>query len=283
MRWLKVFVLGMAALLLLAMLGVYFYLRAIGIVPRAIYETEPPVLPDFGAPAILVLTKANGFVHEAAIPAADAAFAAIAEEQGWELFITDNAASHNSEDLKKFKLVIWNNVSGDVLTADQRQALKGWIESGGGWLGVHGAGGDFSYDWDWYVEALIGTQFIGHPMDPQFQSADVLVAEPENTITAHIPSPWRIDNEEWYAFATNPRELGYEILLTIDESSYVTRGETMLMDDNMDGEHPLAWRHQLGQGRVLYSAIGHQAATYEMPVYRRFLAEAMRWALDKSP
>ena len=147
MRWLKVFVLGTAAVLLLAMLALYFYLRAIGIIPRAIYETEPPTLPSFSGPAILVLNKTNGFVHEAAIPAADAAISAIASDNGWTVFITDNAASHNAADLAKFKLVIWNNVSGDVLTSEQRLALQEYITGGGGWLGLHGAGGDFSYDW----------------------------------------------------------------------------------------------------------------------------------------
>ena len=63
--------LGMAGLMLLALLGVYFYLRSIGIVPRADYDTEAPVLPAFTRPAVLVLNKTNGFVHEAGIPAAD--------------------------------------------------------------------------------------------------------------------------------------------------------------------------------------------------------------------
>jgi len=279
MRWLKVFVLGVVALMLLAMLGAYFYLRSIGIVPRAIYETEPPVIPEFSRPAVLVLNKANGFVHEAAIPAADEAFTAIAAEQGWDIFISDNAATHNPEVLEKFALVVWNNVSGDVLTTEQRQSLKDWIDKGGGWLGVHGSGGDFSYEWPWYVEVLVGAQLVGHTMDPQFQDADVLVTDPDLPMTSHIDSPWSVANEEWYAFADNPRAKGYEIILAIDEGSYITRGKTFFGQDSMTGEHPLAWRHEFGQGRALYSAIGHQAATYQIPEYRRFLEKAMRWAM----
>ncbi len=226
MRWLKVFMLGVAALMLLSMLGMYFYLRSIGIVPREIYETDPPVLPEFSRPAILVLDKANGFVHEAAIPAANEALRQIAQANGWDIYITDNAATHNVGDLQKFRLVVWNNVSGDVLTDSQRQDLRAWIENGGAWLGLHGSGGDFNYKWRWYVETLIGAQFVGHTMDPQFQDADVITVDPDLPLTAHLPKPWRIPQEEWYAFATNPRDKGYEIMLAADESSYITCGKT---------------------------------------------------------
>jgi type 1 glutamine amidotransferase len=279
MGWIKYTLMGVAGVLLLAILGGYFYLKSLGIIPREIYETVPPEIPDFSRPAILVLNKANGFVHVDALPAADEAFTQIAQARGWDIFLTNNAASHNTEDLNKFKLVIWNNVSADVLTTEQRRDLRNWIEQGGGWLGVHGSGGDPQYKWPWYVDTLIGAQFVGHTMDPQFQDADVNVVDESLEIVARLPRPWRIANEEWYAFDASPRDKGYEILLTIDEGSYITRGETFMWDDNMEGEHPLVWRHAVGDGRAFYSAIGHQAATYSLPEYRTLLANAMAWAM----
>jgi len=48
----------------------------------------------------------------------------------------------NAGQLAKFKLVIWNNTSGDPLTEAQRTAFKTWVENGGSYMGVHGAGGD---------------------------------------------------------------------------------------------------------------------------------------------
>ena len=256
----------------------YFQLQSMGIISRAIYETEAPPMPDFSRPAILVLSKANGFVHVDALPAGQAMLERIAQERGWDIFLTDNAASHNARDLEKFSVVVWNNVSGDVLTEQQRADMKAWIEQGGGWVGIHASGGDFSYQWEWYVDTLIGAQFVGHTMDPQFQDAEVLVADPEFALTAHLPSPWLVPNEEWYAFDRNPRDSGYEILLTLDESSYSTSGKTFFGQDRMPGEHPIAWRRQLGEGRVLYSAIGHQGATYEIPQFQQLIANAIAWA-----
>ena len=279
MVWLKR--IGIAVLLLLLVLGglIYYNLKAIGIIPREIYETVPPEMPVFDKPALLVLNKANGFVHVDALPAADAMLRELGEKHGWDIFITDNAASHNAADLQKFAVIVWNNVSGDVLTEEQRAAMKGWIEQGGGWVGLHAAGGDPFYKWDWYVDTLIGAQFVGHTMDPQFQDADVLVADSASAITAHLPSPWRVPQEEWYAFDSNPRDKGYEILLTMDESSYITKGTSFFGTDNMEGEHPIAWRHELGEGRVFYSAIGHQAATYSIPEYQQLIVNGVNWAM----
>lgn len=277
MKILKISLLVLLGLALAGALAVYLYLKSIGIIQREDFDTVPPTVTDFAKPAVLIFNKVNGFVHKDALPAADAMFTDLAAQNGWDVFITNNGAIHNPEDLARFKLVVWNNVSGDVLLEDQRAALRSWIEGGGGWLGVHASGGDFSYRWDWYVNTLVGAQFVGHTMDPQFQDADLYTADSGEELTNHLPNPWRVPQEEWYAFDRNPRDGGYEILLTIDEESYITVGEGMVGSDSMAGEHPMAWRHNVGQGRALYSAIGHQAATYSIPEYREFLSSAMRW------
>lgn len=267
----------LAVVVLLVGLG-YYQLKSMGIIPRADYDLDAPLLPQMSRPAVLVLSKANGFVHVDALPAGEAMLKAIAKERGWDIYTTDNAATHNLEDLAKFQVVVWNNVSGDVLTPDQRAAFKTWLELGGGWVGLHASGGDPSYQWDWYVDTQLGAQFVGHTLDPQFQDADVLVTDSNNELTSHLESTWNIPNEEWYAFDQNPRDKGYEILLTLDESSYITKGKTFWGQDRMEGEHPIVWRHSQGAGRVLYSGIGHQGATYSVPEYKQLIGKAIEWA-----
>lgn len=276
-KWIKRILLSLVVIIVVFAGVAYYQLKSIGIIPSANYETLAPVLPEFTKPAVLIFTKTNGFVHKDAIPVAKSVLSELIVAQGWEPYLSDNGAVHSPELLKQFDFIIWNNVSGDVLTEEQRAALKSWLENGGGWLGIHASGGDFSYQWDWYVESLIGAQFVGHTMKPQFQDADVIVADNSLAITEHLPLPWTVKQEEWYAFDQNPRDKGYEILLTLDESSYLTSGKSWLGTDTMAGEHPIAWRHELGKGRVLYSAIGHQPATYQVPEYQAFLSKAMQW------
>ncbi|WP_116364107.1 ThuA domain-containing protein [Parahaliea mediterranea] len=288
-RWLKISALTFAGILTLLGAGAYAYYKYIGIIPSHDYETEPPALPQFSKPAVLIFNKTNGFRHIDALPVADALFTELAQAHGWDVFVTDNAAVHNPGVLDNFDLVIWNNVSGDVLTNEQRSSLKQWLTNGGGWLGVHGSGGDTSYQWPWYVQTLIGAQFIGHTMMPQFQDAELYRTDLDSVVTEHLSTPWQIPAEEWYAFDASPRDKGYEILVTIDPDSYETHGpvDSGWMEgwsDRMgsDGEHPQVWRHRLGQGRAFYSAIGHQPATYGIPAYRELLSKAMRWAMGES-
>jgi type 1 glutamine amidotransferase len=91
--------------------------------------------------------------------------------------------------------VVWNNVSGDVLTRSQRKALRRFVEAGGGFVATHGAAGDIDYFWDWYRDTLIGARFIGHPLQPQFQDARVLRDDQAGAIGAGLPPSWTMRDE----------------------------------------------------------------------------------------
>ncbi len=245
-----------------------------------VYETTPPKLPDqIARPAILVFSKTNGFRHEEAIPAANAVFAGFAKDNNWGHFQTENGATFDPAILSRFDAVVFNNVSGDVFTPKQRQALKDFISNGGGFVGIHGAGGDMSYDWKWYVDTVIGAQFIGHPMDPQFQKATVRVADKSHPAMAELPEAWD-RTDEWYSFEKSPRKPGVNILATLDESTYSPKG--MFGQDLVMGkDHPIIWWHCVGKGRVLYSALGHTAASYSEENYKTLLKGAVGWAVAR--
>jgi uncharacterized protein len=266
------------ALILAAVVSNWTLIQRVFLGGLKVYETTPPALPrDIPRPALLVFSKTNGFRHEEAIPAANALFARLAADEGWGYFQTENGATFRPDILARFDAVVFNNVSGDVFTSDQRQALQAFIEKGGGFVGVHGSGGDMSYDWRWYVDHLIGAQFIGHPMSPQFQSATVRIEDPTHPATRSLPRTWQ-RTDEWYSFEASPRAKGYRILATLDESGYSPKGP-FGQDLAMGRDHPIAWWHCTGRGRVLYSAMGHQASAYAEPHYRQMLRGAVRWAL----
>ena len=237
------------------------------------YDKTAPVLPaDLGSPAVLVFSKAVGFVHVDALPAGKGLLEDIAKNNGWDIFQTENGAVMTPEILAKFDVVVWNNTSGTTLNDEQRAAFREYLEQGGGFVGIHAAGGDPWYSWSWYVDELIGAQFTGHTMSPQFQDADLLLAAPSDPVVAHLPNRWRVPQEEWYAFDSNVRDKGYTVLLSLDEKSYNPNNASM------GGEHPSTWRHDVGQGRAFYTAIGHQGATYDIPKFRQMIENAVLWA-----
>ena len=138
-----------------------------------IYESEAPALPqDLNGFSVLVFSKTNGFRHGEAIEASLPAFQKMAEAHGWKMFQSDNGALFAPELLANFDVVVWNNVSGRVLTPEQRTAMKDYIEGGGGFVGIH-ASGDASHHWDWYEDKLIGARFSHHSIDPHFQEANI--------------------------------------------------------------------------------------------------------------
>jgi uncharacterized protein len=73
---------------------------------------------------------------------------------------------------------------------------------------------------------------------------------------------------------------GSRVLLRLDQSS-VDLGRT--------GVHqrfygwPLAWKRSFGEGRVFYTAQGHEASVWQDPRYQRLLTNAVLWSTRRSP
>jgi len=239
------------------------------------YDHQPPVLPKpTNHPAILVFEKITGFRDGPSVDAAHKAFADMAARRGWSITFTQNGAVFNKAQLRAYDAVVWNNISGDALTVPQEQAFKAYLAAGGGFAGVHGSAGDFTYLWPWYRDTLIGARFIGHPLKPQFQAAKVVVERPKTGgktgIVANLPGSWTM-TEEWYSFAASPRPKVH-VLAHLDESTYAP-GAPLLM-----GDHPIAWSHCLGNGRAFYTAIGHRPESYTEPNSLELLEQGVAWA-----
>ena len=248
-----------------------------------VYETTAPVLPaKIKRPAILVFSKTNGYRHEDSIAEAGKLLAQMATEKGWGIYQTENGAAFDPAILARFDAVVFNNVSGDVFTAPQRTAMQQFIENGGGFVGIHASGGDFSYAWDWYRNTLIGAQFIGHPLDPQFQRGTIKVETKANPATAALPDSWSHE-DEWYSFDRSVRgKPGFTVLATLDEASFANHRMKILWMETplaMGKDHPIAWSHCVGKGRAFYAAPGHLPAVYAVPEYKAMLTGAIRWAL----
>lgn len=238
------------------------------------YDDDEPqfVLPEGMRPRVLVFEKINGFEDKPSVEAAHAAFEAMAERKGWAITFTDKGGAINPRALALFDVIIWNNVSGDVLTLSQREAFKTWLEGGGAYVGVHGSAGDPVYFWDWYPDGLVGARFAGHPGDPQFQEARIAV-DPGHALAMTLPAEWRM-TDEWYSFRGNPRAAGARVVLTLDENSYDPRTPGLAMGE----DHPLAWTNCIGRGRMFYSAIGHLPQSYSEPNHVALLEAAIEWA-----
>ncbi len=253
--------------------------QAAGFVVNPVIDTVAPEIPaDLKPGGILIFSKTSGFREEAAIQASDVALAVIAKTHNWPYFITENGAVMNAEQLSKFKLVVWNNTSGDSLNDAQKAAFQTWVENGGSVLGTHGAGGDpvafpaprTVATWKWFIDTLLGAQFTSHSA---IMPGDAHVVDTKSPISKGLPAVMH-RADEWYAFTESvSKKPGYHVLITADEKSY-TPGRATMGED-----HPLAWWHCVGKGHVVYSALGHGGMMYAETPLIQLYENAMAWGL----
>ena len=243
--------------------------------PTPVMDSEPPVLPKFTREhVVLIFSKTNGYREDAQIKAANAALKSIVRQKGWDEFVSENAAVFNAEALARFDVIVLNSTSGNIFTDSQRAAFRQWLEQGGGSVALHGAGGDPHYDWSWYVDVMLGAQFIGHTSKPkQFQQGVIRVVDREHPAMRVLPAEWRRE-EEWYAFNHVPSGYGTKVLARLDESSIDAPPEQHM------GDHPIIWTRCIGRGGVFFSALGHKAETYSEPLHLEMIGGALSWAAE---
>lgn len=237
--------------------------------PAPTFDRVPPELPALTRPAVLIVSKTNGYRHDS-IAAAVPAIEALVKARGWSSFATENAAVFNARDLAGFDVIVFANASGDIYTPEQRDAFRAWIAGGGGFVGLHSAG-DGSHP-DWFVKLRGGGHFTGHPGgDDQFQAADLTIADRSHPATRHLPARWRW-TDEYYSWDAPPAADAH-ILASLDE-------RTLHLDPKyrMGADHALIWWRCEGRARIFYSALGHKAEAWRDPAHLRMLDGAIGWA-----
>lgn len=247
--------------------------------PEAVYDSVAPDLPEGFADGVLIVSKTNGYRHVEHIPHSNEVLATIAGEMGRVSFQTENAAVFNDEQLAQVDLVVLNSTSGDWLTEDQSAAFERYVENGGNVVALHAAG-DSSYDAPWYVDAILGTTFIGHPFGvdrvDHIQSVRLVPAEPLPALLDGVEFPWS-PVDELYSFSRSPEQSGMSVIARLDEETYRV-GDDLAMGE----DHPIMWTNPAAPGRIFYSALGHTPESYDDPHYRRILTNAIAWALEES-
>lgn len=225
-----------------------------------------------GRPRVLVFSKTSGW-HHTSIPNGIAAIQKLGQQNGFDVDSTTNASYFNDDSLKNYSTVIFLSTTEDVLDSYQEVAFERYIQSGGGYVGIHAAA-DTEYDWGWY-DRLVGANFYDHPgINDTFhnvQEGILNVADANNIATQHLPKQWK-RTDEFYSFKKLPADV--HVLLTIDENSY-KGGKRM-------GNHPMAWYHDYDGGRAFYTELGHTEESYTDPLYLKHLLGGILYAIGNN-
>ena len=223
-----------------------------------------PVLPGKEvAKRVLVFSKTAGFRH-ANIPTAIAAMQKLGLEQGFEVECSEDPAVFTSHNLSRFRCVVFLSTTGDILNRDQEKAFEAYIQSGGGFAGIHAAT-DTEYAWPWYTR-LVGGQFAGHgPV--QKAALEVCPEGCQHPSTSFLPKRFE-RTDEWYNFKR----------LSTTTTKILNLDETGLTGATHGKDHPVAWFHEFDGGRAWYTAGGHTNESFSEPDFLKHIAEGLRWA-----
>lgn len=229
--------------------------------------------------ATLVFSATTNWRHDSGIAGAQAFWARESDNNGSGIFITEDSRVFSAKNLEKFSVIVMNSATGDVLTKDQRDAIQAFVENGGGMIAQH-AMGDSSLAgfWPWW-ENQLGTEFISHPADPQFQEADVVSLATSHPVMSGL-GPKFSHSDEWYTF-TGPVAGDVVLLAGLDESTYSPLNKVYGVEDLRMGpnpsDHPIVWAKCPGQGKIVYSALGHKTDAYDSEPHTTLLKNAMVW------
>jgi type 1 glutamine amidotransferase len=151
----------------------------------------------------------------------------------------------------------------------QKNELLNYVREGRGFVAAH-VGLTAFESWPAFGE-LLGGRYDGHPWG---QAAGTVVNEaPDFPATRHFAANFAF-TDEFY----QPKDFSREktrVLLRLDASKMPANAEYRMGDAGL----PLAWARMYGKGRVFYSSLGHDAATWDNRDVAQMYFEALRWAL----
>jgi putative membrane-bound dehydrogenase-like protein len=184
----------------------------------------------------------------------DLAARALSKDQ-IDLAYTDNVADLTADKLSKYDAVLIFRDSGD-LPPDNEAALLAFVEGGKGLVAVHCASHCFRNSAKY--TALVGGRFSHH--DSGTFRAQIVDAQHPALREVKSFESW----DETYVH------------------NELTEDRRLLMVREQDGGYePYTWVREQGQGRVYYTALGHDERTWRAPEFPRLLAAALRWTAGR--
>lgn len=207
---------------------------------------------------VLRYTKWSGYLHDLGQRDLLAVLNTLRTEKGFELVNQASDAALTADYLKQFQVIIWDNnvdAGASVPSTSARTAILDYVNNGGGWVMVHGAG-DHRDSWPAYRDAL-ATTFSDHgaqgPADLVMDQQGLTHPELKYMMDGW-PATVRFTKDEWYSFKNTVRGKPNTFVIATAKN-----GATGVLNPVRDGsnDHTYVFARFLGTGRLLYTALGH--------------------------
>lgn len=164
----------------------------------------------------------------------------------------------NAADFPNLKPVMW-------MTEEQGSAIKDFVNSGNGFYALHNSS-HISLSCKNYREVM-GGAYIGHPPLRPFR---VRPTENQHPITEGITEFMVNDEQHYVNYDKDPKFVLLEAE-NIDGLTFQTYGTKSIS----------AWTYDFGNGRVVFTAVGHTIHAMWAPQYLEIQKRSVRWLLKQ--
>jgi type 1 glutamine amidotransferase len=227
---------------------------------------------------VLVYTRnytpdGKGYVHDN-IASSVEAIRKMGGEKGFAIDVSNDPTVFTDSNLKQYAALVFSNSNNEAFSSDeQRNAFKKYIESGGGFVGLHSASGS-ERNWP-YFWSVLGGKFVVHP---KMQTFTVQVADPQFAAVKGVPANFEWTDECYFIDHLNP-DIHPVLVTDRTKLSYL---DLMKVDiTEFQNPLPLAWYHQFDGGREFYLALGHNKEDYANPILYGIIENGIVWAMGK--
>lgn len=176
-------------------------------------------------------------------------------KDGINITFTTRPDDLNEEKLSNYDgLIVYANH--DTISASQEKALLGFVKSGKGFIPLHSASWCFRNSGE--VVEMIGGQFKSHKYD----SFPAVITQAEHPVMKGIAS--FVTKDETYVHDKISKNI-------------------QILSERVEGSHrePYTWVRPYGQGRVFYTAYGHDENTFTNQGFLNLVRNGILWAVGE--
>lgn len=225
---------------------------------------------------ILMVTESKGFVHssvrrgeEKSLSPAEVAMIQLGKSTG-DFTVDcsqDSASDFTKDNLQNYDIVMLYTTGPLPIAEDDLDYFFGtWLkQKGHGVIGFHSATDTFKeYEpfWD-----MIGGSFNGHPWGSR-NTVTITVHEPDHPTMKPFGSEFQITDEIYQYRNWQPEKV--RVLMSLNMAK---------CDPSKPYHVPVAWVKPYGEGRIYYTNLGHNEATWTNPIFLDSVTAGVQWVL----
>jgi type 1 glutamine amidotransferase len=156
--------------------------------------------------------------------------------------------------------------------AQEQKALLEYVQGGGGLVGIHLAAAE-APGWPEFNHMLGGT-YAGQAWQA-FHKTPVKLDDPLSPLIAAFGGKGFTVADDIYMFREQSLREAARVLLSVDTA----KAPSSMWADRPDGDYPLSWIRKHGDGRVFYTALGHEPEMYFDRAFLTHLLAGVQFAV----